>query len=71
VCGRSIDHRPNKTVGERGLAIPKSLVAYMRKLLTILNAMIRSNTIWQEDAMETKCPAVLDIRLALVSQLNI
>jgi transposase len=31
-----------------------ALVACMRKLLTILNAMIRSNTVRQEDAMETK-----------------
>jgi len=37
-----------------GKAKKVALVACMRKLLTILNAMIRSNTVWQEAAMETK-----------------
>jgi transposase len=37
-----------------GKAKKEALVACMRKLLTILNAMIRSNTAWQEAAMETK-----------------
>jgi transposase len=37
-----------------GKAKKVALVACMRKLLTILNAMIRSNAVWQEAAMETK-----------------
>lgn len=37
-----------------GKAKKVALVACMRKLLTILNAMIRSNTVWQKAAMETK-----------------
>ena len=37
-----------------GKAKKVALVACMRKLLTILNAMLRSNTVWQEAAMETK-----------------
>ena len=37
-----------------GKAKKVALVACMRKLLTILNAMLRSNTVWQETAMETK-----------------
>jgi transposase len=37
-----------------GKAKKVALVACMRKLLTILNAMIRSNTVWREAAMETK-----------------
>jgi transposase len=37
-----------------GKAKKVALVACMRKLLTILNAMIRSNTVWQEAAMEIK-----------------
>jgi transposase len=37
-----------------GKAKKMALVACMRKLLTILNAMIRSNTVWQEAAMEIK-----------------
>jgi transposase len=37
-----------------GKAKKVALVACMRKLLTILNAMIRSKTVWQEAAMETK-----------------
>ncbi len=37
-----------------GKAKKVALVACMRKLLTILNAMIRSNTVWQNVAMEIK-----------------
>jgi transposase len=37
-----------------GKAKKVALVACMRKLLTILNAMVRSNTVWREAAMETK-----------------
>jgi len=44
---------------EAGKAKKVALVACMRKLLTILNAMIRSNTVWQEAAMETKWPLTM------------
>ena len=37
-----------------GKAKKVALVACMRKLLTILNAMIRSKTVWKNVAVEAK-----------------